>query len=136
MFYTVGKVMFFVKIKFGEGIEEEQSYIIGKIYGMLKSIGTTPNKKKHKIMSNGTRQELHRVNLNTETPTLPKREREKIKVAVFQCEKAYKNGATSPEYLKQFNSAVGRVNTLNRMHPAIGAKLKKRLLEIKPFSLN
>ena len=67
--------------------KEEQSYIIGKIYGMLKSIGTTPNKKKHKIMSNRTRQELHRVNLNTETPTLPKREREKIKTAVFQCEK-------------------------------------------------
>jgi hypothetical protein len=116
--------------------KEEQSYIIGKIYGMLKSIGTTPNKKKHKIMSDGTRQELHRVNLNTGNPTLPKKERAKIKAAVFQCEKSYKNSVTSPEYLKQFNSAAGRVNTLNRMHPAIGIKLKKRLLLIKPFSLN
>ena len=79
-------------------------------------------------MSDGTRQELHRVNLNSGKPTLPKKEREKIKEAVFQCEQAYKSGVTSPEYLKQFNSAVGRVNTLNRMHPAMGTKLKKRLL--------
>ena len=110
----------------------EQSYIIGKIYGMLKSIGVSLNKKKHKVMSNGVKQELHRVNLNTENPTLPKKERAKINAAVFQCEQEYKNNKNSIQYKKLFNSTMGRVNTLNRMHPVIGKKLKEQLQVIKP----
>lgn len=112
--------------------KEEQSYIISKIFGMLKSINSNPNKAKHKIMSNGVRQQLHKVNLNTETPTLPKTERARIKAAVFQCEQAYENNANSTEYNSLFNRAMGRVNTLSRMHPKMGQELRERLQKIKP----
>lgn len=112
--------------------KEEQSYIIRKIYGMLKSIEANPNKNKHKIMSNGARQQLHRVTLNTEKPTLSKGERAKIKAAVFQCEHAHKNNTNPIHYKKQFESTMGRVNTLNRMHPIIGKQLRERLQKIKP----
>jgi hypothetical protein len=114
--------------------KKELSYIVSKIYGMLKSIGVNPNKAKHKVMPNGIRQELHRVNLNTEKPTLSKNERAKIKTAVFQCEQSYKINANSQEYLEKFNSVMGRVNTLNRMHLAQGKQLKSRLQKIKPCS--
>lgn len=112
--------------------KEEQSYIIGKIYGMLKSIGANPNKSKHKIMSNGIRQQLHRVNLNTDRPTLSKSARAKIKTAVFQCERAHTNNINPIQYKRQFESTMGRVNTLNRMHPTMGKQLIERLQKIKP----
>jgi len=112
--------------------KEEQSYIISKIYGMLKSIESNPNKKKHKIMSNRMRQQLHRVNLNTEKPTLSKKERSKISTAVFQCEQAFEDNTNPILYKKQFESTMGRVNTLNRMHPLMGKQLQERLQKIKP----
>jgi len=112
--------------------KEEQSYILSKVYGMLKSIDANPNKLKHKIMSNGMRQQLHRVNLNTATPTLSKKEREKIKAAVFQCEQAYENNTNPIEYNSLFNRAMGRVNTLSRMHLKMGQELRERLQKIKP----
>lgn len=112
--------------------KNEQQYIIRKIYGMLKSVGVNPNKSKHKIMSNAVNQQLHRVNLNAESPTLSKQERAKIKTAVFQCEKTHENNINSIEYETLFNSAMGRVNTLCRMHPKEGNALKIRLKKVKP----
>lgn len=102
---------------------------------MLKSIGASPNKAKHKIMTNGMRQQLHRVNLNTQKPTLSKKERAKIKAAVFQCEHVQKNNTNSILYKKLFDSTMGRVNTLNRMHPIMGEQLRERLQKIKPENI-
>lgn len=110
----------------------EQTYIIGKIYGMLRSVDANPNKSKHKVMSNGVKQQLHNVNLNAEIPTLPKKERSKIKTAVFQCEQAHEKNMNPVEYEKLFNSAMGRVNTLCRMHSKKGNELKIRLQKVKP----
>jgi hypothetical protein len=45
---------------------------------MLGSVNAKPNRTKHKIMPNGSRQNVHRVNVNTDTPTLPKKERNKV----------------------------------------------------------
>lgn len=112
--------------------KNEQSYIIRKIYGMLKSVDANPNKSKHKVMSNGVKQQLHNVNLNAETPSLPKTERLKIKTAVFQCEQAHKNNMNIIEYKKLFDSTMGRVNTLYRMHKKTGNDLKTRLNKVKP----
>lgn len=112
--------------------KKEQSQIISQIYGMLKSIRATPNKKKHKVMSKGVSQQLHRVNLNSNNPTLPKNVRAKIKTAVFQCEQAFEKKTNIFEYKKLFNSAMGRVNTLNRMHPKLGNALKNKLMKVKP----
>lgn len=112
--------------------KNEQQYIIRTIYGMLKSVDASPNKSKHRIMSNGVNQHLHRVNLNAEIPTLSKDERAKIKTAVFQCEQAHENNMNPVEYEKLFNSTMGRVNTLWRIHPKKGSVLKIRLRKVKP----
>jgi hypothetical protein len=112
--------------------KDEQQYIIRKIYGMLKSVDANPNKFKHKVMSNGVKQQLHNVNLNAETPTLPKAERLKIKTAVFQCEKEHGSNMNPVEYKKLFDRTMGRVNTLCRMHPEKGKALKIKLRKVKP----
>lgn len=41
---------------------------------MLSSIGVELNRK-NKIMPRNNRQEIHRVNVNTNAPTLPKKEK-------------------------------------------------------------
>ena len=110
--------------------KKEQLYIIAKIYGMLKSIGVKPNRKKHNIMSNTVRQELHRVNLNTKKPTLPKKERNKIETAVFQLEQTYKTNIHIEQNKKLFDSTMGRVNMLKRIHPKKGQLLKERLQKL------
>lgn len=112
--------------------KKEQSEIVGRVYGMLKSINVNPNKTKHQVMSNRVSQQLHRVNIKSDQPTLPKNERAKIKAAVFQCEQLYGKMKTTVEYKMLFNSTIGRVNTLGRMHPKMGSTLKERLNNVKP----
>lgn len=94
---------------------------------MLSSIGVELNRKKHKIMPRNNRQEIHRVNVNTNAPTLPKKEREKIESAVHQCEMMYKSSPKSSEYKTLFNATQGRVNMLSRLHSSLATKLKCRL---------
>lgn len=77
-------------------------------------------------------QKLHRLNVNSDQASMPKSEREKIKSAVYQCEKLYITEPSSEEYKSLFNSTQGRVNSLSRLHKDQGDKLKLRLMKIKP----
>jgi len=106
--------------------------IIKKIYSMLASVDVKPNRKKHKVMTNSHRQEVHRVNVNGIKPTLPKLERNKINTAVFQCENNFISKLSAYEYETMFNKATGRVANLKRMHPKLGGSLASRLKKIKP----
>ncbi|HHV6403151.1 TPA: reverse transcriptase family protein, partial [Haemophilus influenzae] len=113
--------------------KKEKTRIIRQIHTMLSSIGVELNRKKHKIMPRNNRQEIHRVNVNTNAPTLPKKEREKIESAVHQCEMMYKSSPKSSEYKTLFNATQGRVNMLSRLHSSLATKLKCRLEKIKPI---
>ena len=106
--------------------------ILSNIYGMLASVNAKPNRKKHQVMPNGKRQNVHRVNVNHSTPTLPKKERSKIKAAVYQCEKDFAIKVSKDEYELLYNQTLGRVNNLKRMHPKMGEELLARLRKIKP----
>lgn len=106
--------------------------IIQQIFGMLASVNVKPNRKKHKVVSNAHRQDVHRVNVNSLSPTLPKIERHKITAAVYQCEAAFINELSKSEYETMFNKAMGRVNNLKRMHLKQGKELVERLRLIKP----
>lgn len=57
---------------------KEKSEIVRKIHIMLSSIGVKLNRKKHKIMPRNESQKIHRINVNTNNPTLPKNERKKL----------------------------------------------------------
>ncbi|MCU7976265.1 reverse transcriptase family protein [Shewanella sp. SW36] len=112
--------------------KDEVTDIITKTYSMLKTIGAKPNRQKHKVMPNGRNQAVHRVNVNSGTPTLPKKERQKIKAAVYECEQAHTTKSPTPAYRTLFNRTMGRVNNLKRIHPSEGLNLSMRLSMIKP----
>lgn len=112
---------------------KEKTKIIRKIHIMLSSIGVKLNRKKHKIMPRNESQKIHRINVNTNNPTLPKNERRKIGSAVYQCEQMFNSSSNSQEYENLFNSTLGRVNMLSRLHDSLAAKLKCRLEKIKPI---
>ena len=112
--------------------KKEQTKIISDVYSLLRSIGASPNRKKHDTMGNGKRQSVHRVNVNRATPSFNKQVRANIRAAVFNCEKMFLNGSNTHEYRKLYNSAKGRVCMLTRLHPLEGKKLKSKLQLIKP----
>lgn len=106
--------------------------VISDVYGMLLSKDVKPNRGKHKIMSQGGEQKIHNLNVGKGIPTLPKSKRADIRAAVFQCEERAKYGRKTEEYSKLFNSTIGRVATMKRLHPLQAIKLKNRLDMIKP----
>ena len=110
----------------------EMSEIIRKVYLLLRTVGVKPNRKKHQVMPNGKRQNVHRINVNSGSPSLPKPERAKIKSAVFDCEKQHKQIANTSQYVTLYNQTIGRVNNMKRMHPKEGADLRLRLFKVKP----
>lgn len=112
--------------------KQEIADIITRTYSMLKTIGVKPNRQKHRVMPNGRNQAIHRVNVNSGKPTLPKEERYKVKAAVYECEQIYGKRSTTLAYRKLYNRTMGRVNNLKRIHPSEGAKLRSRLLTVKP----
>lgn len=112
----------------------EKSEIINSIYSLFRSIGAKPNRKKHKIMPRNKQQEVHGVNVNRNMPTLPKEKRNKIRAAVHRCEMSFKKNPSSIEYCTLFNSVMGKVISMGRMHKSEASQLRLRLSLIKPVS--
>ncbi len=108
---------------------------ISKIYSMFRTIGTKPNRGKHKVMSNSVNQSVHNINVNSGKPTMPRKRRDIIRATVHKCEISFEAGNShSPEYEKQYNVATGKVNNLKRMHVDVADKLLARLKQIKPYT--
>ncbi len=82
-------------------------------------------------MPRNDRQHVHGINCNSNNISLPKRERAKIRTAVFKCEVMYSNEQNTVEYTKKYNSTMGRVNRLKNLHPKEYQKLYERLIKIK-----
>ena len=111
---------------------EEKTEIIGLVYGMLLKKGIKPNRKKHTIASSGEKMVVHGLNVNSQTPTLPKNERQKIRAAVHQCKIKYSLNRNSQEYIKLHERTVGRVQRLKRLQPSYAEPLLKQLALIAP----
>ncbi|MCX8575045.1 MULTISPECIES: reverse transcriptase family protein [unclassified Gilliamella] len=111
---------------------KEKKDIISRIYSLLKSVGAKPNRTKHHIMPRSEKQIMHNLNVNQNRPSMPKKKRNMIKAAVFECEKEFQTNANSDKYLRLFNQTMGRVNHMKRMHPRVGDALQKRLKLVKP----
>ncbi|GAA0290413.1 reverse transcriptase family protein [Psychrosphaera haliotis] len=113
--------------------KKEIPRIISKIYGMLSSIGVKPNRKKHCIMPSSKKQDVHRINVNSNLPTLPKKKRKIIRAIVYRCSQADQSYKNTAEYRSMYNSALGKVNNLRRMHPKEGKQLLEILNNVKPI---
>ncbi|WP_345870877.1 reverse transcriptase family protein [Shewanella algae] len=114
--------------------KRQKTIIINRLYSILRSIGASPNRSKHKVMPHSGAQTVHRVNVNRRSPSMSKQVRGQIRAAVHQCEKLYQQKPDSLEYRKLFNTVMGRVNTMGRMHETVAGQLKVRLSSVKPHN--
>jgi hypothetical protein len=112
--------------------KQDKTKIIAKIYAMLGSYRVSPNRKKHQIYNQSEAMRVHNLNVNSRRPTLPKKDREKVRAAVYECESYHSNYGQTVEYKSLFSSTLGRVNHLKRLHPVEGKKLVRRLNKVKP----
>lgn len=111
---------------------KEKSEIISKIYGLLASINIKPNRKKHAIMHKGKkRQIVTQINVSTHRPTLSKKKRSLIRAAVHKCEQLY-NRCAKQEYENIYNTTMGKVYNLKRLHETEANKLLQRLKNVSP----
>lgn len=108
------------------------THFLAKTYGMLLAKDVKPNRRKHKIMLAGSEQTVHKLNTQSGKPTLPKKERDKIRTAVFQLELFPINHRNQVAYKQRFQSIMGKVNMLSRLHAKEGFQLKSRLKAISP----
>ena len=123
-----------ITISSKEYITQKDKYDITTIiYQMLLKCGVRPNRKKRKVASNSHRMQVHRVNVNSKKPTLPKMERNNIRAMVFQCEQRALIDRTTEDYHKFFHSVSGKVGKLKRLHSSQGTKLFERLNSIRPI---
>ncbi len=113
-----------------------KSFVISEIYRMLGLRGYSPKRAKHRIATNGNRMGVTGLNVNKNTPSMPKEKRKTIRAMVHHCETHYTHDHTSESYRKRWESTSGKVGTLTRFHEAEGHKLRKRLQAIKPRGAN
>lgn len=111
---------------------QEKSEIISSIISLFNSVGAKPNRKKHKIMNKGSSQIINKMNVTAKRPTINKSERNNIRAAVHECELKFDKSKNLLEYKELFESTLGRVMYMKRLHPQEADKLLKRLELVKP----
>ena len=111
---------------------EDQTFATRLIYGMLFRHGVKPNRKKRKVFSNSKTMLVHNLITNSHKPTLSRSERNKIRAMVKQCEDMARIDSHSDDYVKCYNSALGKVGILSRLHRHQGLNFRKRLHVVKP----
>ncbi len=109
-------------------------FVTAKVYGMLSKKRLKPNRRKRHIQMPAHRKTVHNLNINSGVPTMPKRERSKIRAAVKQCEKMAKTDRSSQIYLALYQSTLGRVSTMQRLHPHEAQPYRDKLIAINPFT--
>ena len=111
---------------------EDKSFIISSIYGMLCSCGYSPKRTKHDISSREQPMSVTSLNVNTENPTISKKERNNIRAMVYQIEKRYVSQGQTHSYYKKWRSLYGKVNRIKSFHETKGGQLNERMCCVKP----
>ncbi|MDE1464830.1 reverse transcriptase family protein [Spartinivicinus poritis] len=114
--------------------KNEITNIISEVIQMIFSIGGKPNRKKHCIMPSHGPQSVHNLNVNSDYPTLPKKERKKLRAQVYKLERFAEFAIGGEQYEKEYKSLFGKISRMAQLHPVEGGKLKERLNAIKPNS--
>jgi len=117
----------------------ELQNVTTKIYGMINAYGLQPNRdkdengflKKRVVRSKNKPMVVHGLNINSGRPTLPKKERYKIRAAVKELEVLVQSSTSWDEIKKSLDSVTGRVNMMKRLHSNEAQKYILKLNEIK-----
>lgn len=112
---------------------KELGKIISSIFGMMCHLNIKPNREKQDIKSRKNNTTVHNLNVTKESPTIPKKKKNNLRMAVFNCIKySGIHGRKSEAYKKMYRSTVTRIGQLGRLHPNQSQKLKNKLAPYKP----
>jgi hypothetical protein len=119
---------------------EEQTRLVGEIYGMLLHHGFQPKRSKHELFTAGKSMRTTKL-LSNKRVALPVEQRQNIRAAVYALEKRIASGDFSGEVAKELARVASRVGRLGSFHSNEGTALKKRLrivrqtLELVPVNV-
>ena len=100
---------------------------IAKIYGMLLSRSFRPNRKKHELMTSGSRQKIMGRNVVAPSPTVTKDERAVVRAMVRNLRRD-KMTLDVGAYRVRSQTVLGEIGRLKRFHPQLSAKLRAEVL--------
>ena len=138
--YSYSRYVDDITVSFATRVSKvELQDVTTNIYGMFNTCGLQPNRdkdedgflKKRVVRSKSKPMVVHGLNINSGKPTLPKKERYKIRAAVKELELLSYSPASLDEIKKSFDSVTGRVNIMKRLHPNEAQKYVGKLNEIK-----
>ncbi|MCD2088612.1 MULTISPECIES: reverse transcriptase family protein [Vreelandella] len=98
-----------------------------KVYRMLASKGCRPKRSKSQVCRKGQKLKVTGLVAAGNYPAVGKAERKRIRSAVHNLEKAVGRDGMTPENLKAWNSAKGRVGMLFRLEHLEARSLSQRL---------
>lgn len=108
--------------------------VFSQVFGMFKRKGVSPNRSKTEIMTSGQALQVHKLNVNSGLPTMPRNERSRIRAAVKECEDtALSVGRYTEPYAKLWLQTSGRVQRMLLLHPNEARTYKTKLDTIKPL---
>ena len=112
--------------------DKDKYFIVSNIYAMLLPCGYSPQRTKHDISSREKPMVVTSLNVNTNKPTIPKRQRNNIRSMVFQIEMLHPRQGRTHSYYKQWISLYGKVNRIKSFHENEGEDLQRRMRLVKP----
>ena len=131
--YSYSRYMDDITVSSGHYINNNQkTYVISKIYGMLFSKGFAPKRTKHEILSQSQRMDVTGLGVNGKKPTVSKRKRSRVRAGVFQLEKLPRENSSDADCRKRREQLSGLVGYISTYHPEEGKKLRARLRKMKP----
>ena len=102
---------------------------------MMCHLNIKPNREKQDIKSRKNNTTVHNLNVTKRSPTIPKKKKKNLRMAVFNCIKhSGLYGRKSETYKKIYRSTITRIGQLGRLHPNQSQKLKDKLAPYKPFN--
>lgn len=107
---------------------KDKSEVVQTLLGFFKSYSVQIKRRKHDISSCSTRMMVNKLNVNGKHATINKKERGRIRAAVYQCrEMREDSNSNSAEYDALYASTHGRVQWMKTLHPIEAGKLLQEL---------
>lgn len=110
--------------------QDEKTWAVAQVYGMLGSRGFRPARAKHAIFNGQASRMIMRVNVN-EQVTISSDERRRVRAMVHQLDQRVRAGDNTSELRQLLSSAIGKIGRIRLLHPDYGEKLHLQAREIQ-----
>ena len=111
---------------------EKKTEVVSTLIGLMKKCGFKPKRSKHSLALAGDCMKVVNLNVDRETPSMCKSERNRTRSYMHKCETYSPTARNSQEYIQIWNKASGRVSNLKRLHPKEAELYRDRLSSIRP----